>query len=75
MAHPRARHARRPPADAAPQTVLAEHTSVPLSDEVRLTNKNSENLHAELLLLLSAHEKAGARNYEDAVKFAAQIFS
>jgi D-alanyl-D-alanine carboxypeptidase/D-alanyl-D-alanine-endopeptidase (penicillin-binding protein 4) len=57
-----------------PGEVLAEHTSVPLSDEIRLTNKNSENLHAELLLLLAAHEKAGARNYEDALKFASDFF-
>ncbi|HLW43077.1 MAG TPA: D-alanyl-D-alanine carboxypeptidase/D-alanyl-D-alanine-endopeptidase [Candidatus Acidoferrales bacterium] len=71
----RARHAGGPPVDAAaPQTVLAEHTSIPLSEEVRLTNKNSENLHAELLLLLAAHEKAGARNYEDALKFASDYF-
>jgi serine-type D-Ala-D-Ala carboxypeptidase/endopeptidase (penicillin-binding protein 4) len=70
-----ARHAGGPPVDAAaPQTVLAEHTSVPLSDEIRLTNKNSENLHAELLLLLSAHEKAGAKNYEDALKVASDFF-
>ena len=73
--HPRARHSAEPAVDAAlPQTVLAEHTSVPLLDEVRLTNKNSENLHAELLLLLAAHEKAGATNYEDAMKFAADFF-
>jgi len=72
---PRARHAGDPaPTLEAPQLVLAERTSVPLSDEVRLTNKNSENLHAELLLLLSAHEKAGAKNYEDALKFAADFF-
>ena len=73
--HPSARH-RTPSAEtaAAPQTILAEHVSVPLSDEVRLTNKNSENLHAELLLLLSAHEKAGATNYEDAAKFAEGFF-
>jgi serine-type D-Ala-D-Ala carboxypeptidase/endopeptidase (penicillin-binding protein 4) len=71
----RARHAGALPPDApAPQTVLAEHTSVPLSDEVRLTNKNSENLHAELLLLLAAHEKAGSNNYEDALKFASDFF-
>jgi D-alanyl-D-alanine carboxypeptidase/D-alanyl-D-alanine-endopeptidase (penicillin-binding protein 4) len=70
-----ARHAGGPPVDAAaPQTVLAEHTSVPLSDEVRLTNKNSENLHAELLLLLAAHEKAGANDYEDALKVASDFF-
>ena len=71
----RARHAAGPPGDAAaPQTTLAEHTSVPLSEEVRLTNKNSENLHAELLLLLAAHEKTGATNYEDALKFAMDFF-
>ena len=73
--HPRARHAGAAGVDAAaPQTVFAEHTSVPLSDEVRLTNKNSENLHAELLLLLAAHEKVGARNYEEALKFALDFF-
>jgi D-alanyl-D-alanine carboxypeptidase/D-alanyl-D-alanine-endopeptidase (penicillin-binding protein 4) len=73
--HSSARHAAHAAVDAvAPQTILAEHTSVPLSDEIRLTNKNSENLHAELLLLLAAHEKAGAKNYDDALKFAAQFF-
>ena len=72
---PRARHAAEPAvAASAAQMILAERTSVPLSDEIRLTNKNSENLHAELLLLLSAHEKAGAANYEDAMKFAAVFF-
>ena len=73
--HSRARHAGDPALDStAAQTILADHTSVPLSDEVRLTNKNSENLHAELLLLLSAHERAGATNYEDALKFASDFF-
>jgi D-alanyl-D-alanine carboxypeptidase/D-alanyl-D-alanine-endopeptidase (penicillin-binding protein 4) len=71
----RARHAGDPEASvAAPQTILDEHTSVPLSDDIRLTNKNSENLHAELLLLLAGHEKAAARNYEDAMKFASAFF-
>jgi len=73
--HSRARHAADPAVDpAAPQMILAEHASVPLSDEIRLTNKNSENLHAELLLLLAAHEKASARNYEVALKFASDFF-
>jgi D-alanyl-D-alanine carboxypeptidase/D-alanyl-D-alanine-endopeptidase (penicillin-binding protein 4) len=31
-------------------TVLAEHVSVPLSDEVKLINKISQNLHTEMLL-------------------------
>jgi len=73
--HARARHtADAANSSAAPQTVLAEHTSVALYDEIRLTNKNSENLHAELLLLLAAHEKSGARNYEDAMKDASDFF-
>jgi D-alanyl-D-alanine carboxypeptidase/D-alanyl-D-alanine-endopeptidase (penicillin-binding protein 4) len=59
--------------DCPPGEVLAEHTSVSLADDVRLTNKNSENLHAELLLLLSAHEKTGATNYDDALKFEAEF--
>jgi serine-type D-Ala-D-Ala carboxypeptidase/endopeptidase (penicillin-binding protein 4) len=73
--HPRARHTIDPAAPPAPlQTILTERNSVPLSDEIRLTNKNSENLHAELLLLLSAHEKAGARNYDDAMSFASNFY-
>jgi serine-type D-Ala-D-Ala carboxypeptidase/endopeptidase (penicillin-binding protein 4) len=73
---PRARHAEDPPIAPAPtQTALAEHVSVSLADDVRLTNKNSENLHAELMLLLAAHEKAGATNYEDALKFANTFFT
>jgi len=71
----RSRHAGGPLADeTAPQAVLAEHTSVPLSEDIRLTNKNSENLHAELLLLLTAHEKAGANDYEDALKVESDFF-
>jgi D-alanyl-D-alanine carboxypeptidase/D-alanyl-D-alanine-endopeptidase (penicillin-binding protein 4) len=73
--HPRARHTANPGVGPAPlQTILTERNSVPLSDEVRLTNKNSENLHAELLLLLAAHENAGAQNYEDAMSFASNFY-
>ena len=72
---PHARHFAIPAVAAtALPTVLAEHMSVPLSDDVRLTNKNSENLHAELLLLLAAHEKSGATDYEDAAKVEADFF-
>ena len=38
--------------------VLAEHVSPPLLETVRLTNKISQNLHAELLLRTVAREKA-----------------
>jgi D-alanyl-D-alanine carboxypeptidase/D-alanyl-D-alanine-endopeptidase (penicillin-binding protein 4) len=48
------------PAPADPNaTVLAEHLSLPLIESVRLTNKVSQNLHAELLLRAVAHEKKG----------------
>jgi serine-type D-Ala-D-Ala carboxypeptidase/endopeptidase (penicillin-binding protein 4) len=73
----RARHASHPAISAASppaENILAEHTSPPLAEDIRLTNKNSENLHAELLLLLAANEKAGATTYEEAEKFASDFF-
>lgn len=39
--------------------VLAEHISPPLIESVELTNKVSQNLHAELFLRTVAREKAG----------------
>ncbi|MGC1186896.1 MAG: D-alanyl-D-alanine carboxypeptidase/D-alanyl-D-alanine-endopeptidase, partial [Candidatus Acidiferrales bacterium] len=57
-------------APALPPTVLAEHISLPLSEDVRLVNKISENLHAELLLRVAARETAGAMTIEDALPFA-----
>jgi serine-type D-Ala-D-Ala carboxypeptidase/endopeptidase (penicillin-binding protein 4) len=72
----RARHAGDPPlGEAPPQNILAERASQALSDDVRLTNKNSENLHAELMLLLAAHERTGTTSYDEAVKFAAGFFA
>jgi D-alanyl-D-alanine carboxypeptidase/D-alanyl-D-alanine-endopeptidase (penicillin-binding protein 4) len=72
----RAQHFGDPPISASPmQTILADRISVPLSDDVRLTNKESENIHAELMLLLAAHEKAGANTYEDAIKFATGFYT
>jgi D-alanyl-D-alanine carboxypeptidase/D-alanyl-D-alanine-endopeptidase (penicillin-binding protein 4) len=70
----RARHAGDAPFADATQTILTEHVSPPLSEDVRFTNKESENLHAELMFLLAAHEKAGATSYEEADKFAADFF-
>lgn len=40
------------PLPAAVPTVLAEHISLPLVEDVRVTNKTSQNLHAELDLRL-----------------------
>ncbi len=62
-------------ADPPSQNVLVERISQALSDDVRLTNKESENLHAELMLLLAAHEKTGAASYDEATKFAAGFFA
>ncbi|MGH9678695.1 MAG: D-alanyl-D-alanine carboxypeptidase/D-alanyl-D-alanine endopeptidase [Candidatus Acidiferrales bacterium] len=71
----RSRHAGDPPlAGSSGSTVLAERDSPSLADDVRLTNKSSENLHAELMLLLAAHEEMGATSYEDALKFAAAFY-
>jgi D-alanyl-D-alanine carboxypeptidase/D-alanyl-D-alanine-endopeptidase (penicillin-binding protein 4) len=74
---PRARHAGDPALSGAnhpEETILAEHMSLPLAEDIRQVNKNSLNLHAELLLLLAAREKTGATTREEAVKFAADFF-
>jgi D-alanyl-D-alanine carboxypeptidase/D-alanyl-D-alanine-endopeptidase (penicillin-binding protein 4) len=73
--HSRARHGDRnvPAQPAAPMHVLAEHISPALLEDVRLTNKLSMNLHAELLLRVAAREKAGAMTMDDALAFATQF--
>jgi len=73
----RARHFGDPTlssADRPAETILAERVGEPLAEEVRHVNKNSLNLHAELLLLLAARERSGATSREDAVKFAADFY-
>jgi D-alanyl-D-alanine carboxypeptidase/D-alanyl-D-alanine-endopeptidase (penicillin-binding protein 4) len=39
-----------PVSPSSPRVVLAEHTSPPLSEAIKVVNKESENLHAEMLL-------------------------
>jgi len=57
------------PSAAGPNpVVLAEHLSPPLIESVRLTNKISQNLHAELLLRTVAREKAGFGSTEAGLK-------
>jgi D-alanyl-D-alanine carboxypeptidase/D-alanyl-D-alanine-endopeptidase (penicillin-binding protein 4) len=67
----RARHT----AEATPgaPTVLAEHVSLPLADDVRLLNKISQNLHAELLLRVAARQATGNTSTEAALKFAQEF--
>jgi D-alanyl-D-alanine carboxypeptidase/D-alanyl-D-alanine-endopeptidase (penicillin-binding protein 4) len=47
------------PAVDGSATVLAEHVSLPLAEDVRLVNKISQNLHAELLLRAVAKSRGG----------------
>jgi D-alanyl-D-alanine carboxypeptidase/D-alanyl-D-alanine-endopeptidase (penicillin-binding protein 4) len=49
--------AEKPP--VAHRLVLAEHMSPPLSESVQLTNKISQNLHAEIYLRTVGFEKLG----------------
>ena len=44
---------------APPAVVLAEHFSLPLVESIRVTNKISQNLHAELFLRTVGREKTG----------------
>jgi D-alanyl-D-alanine carboxypeptidase/D-alanyl-D-alanine-endopeptidase (penicillin-binding protein 4) len=53
--------------------VLAERASEALIEDMRLTNKLSQNLHAEMMLRVAAKEGAGAETLEQALKFAAQF--
>lgn len=48
-----------PVESGAASLVLAEHFSPPLVETIRVVNKVSQNLHAELLLRAVAKEKAG----------------
>jgi serine-type D-Ala-D-Ala carboxypeptidase/endopeptidase (penicillin-binding protein 4) len=53
--------------DAA--TVLAEHISQPLSETLRVMDKVSQNLHAEMYLRTAAREKTGDSSADAAIKF------
>lgn len=50
---------------AVPFRVLAEHVSLPLLEDVRVTNKASQNLHAELFLRLIGKLNGGVGSFED----------
>lgn len=75
----RARHlSRTEPRDASDASpgavsVLAEHSSVPLSEALRQVNKVSLNLHAELLLRAAARERTGADSSEGALNYLSEF--
>jgi D-alanyl-D-alanine carboxypeptidase/D-alanyl-D-alanine-endopeptidase (penicillin-binding protein 4) len=50
-------------------TVLAEHISQPLSEALRVMDKISQNLHAELFLRTAAREKTGDSSEDAAIQF------
>jgi D-alanyl-D-alanine carboxypeptidase/D-alanyl-D-alanine-endopeptidase (penicillin-binding protein 4) len=54
--------------------ILAEHLSVTLLDDVRLVNKISQNLHAELLLRAIGREKGTAGSTDAALKVVQEFF-
>ena len=61
--------AAAPPADPSKNSlVLAEHLSLPLIESVRLLDKVSQNLHAELLLRAVAREKTGTGSLDAGLK-------
>jgi serine-type D-Ala-D-Ala carboxypeptidase/endopeptidase (penicillin-binding protein 4) len=53
--------------------VLAEHISPPLLESIRLTNKISQNLHAELFLRTVAREKSGDGSIDEGLKLEQQF--
>jgi serine-type D-Ala-D-Ala carboxypeptidase/endopeptidase (penicillin-binding protein 4) len=55
-------------------TLLVEHISVPLGDSVKLVNKISQNLHAELLLRTAARQSGIWSTPEDLLKFPADFY-
>ena len=57
--------AQPPVTPTTPTQVLADHVSLPLLEDIRVTNKASQNLHAELLLRLIGKLKGGDGSFED----------
>jgi serine-type D-Ala-D-Ala carboxypeptidase/endopeptidase (penicillin-binding protein 4) len=51
------------------QGILAEHVSVPLGDAVKLVNKISQNLHAEMLLRTAARQNSTWGTPEELAKY------
>ena len=71
--HARAQHEPTPTVAENP-VVLAEHLSGPLLDDVRLVNKISQNLHAELLLRAIGREKGTEGSTDAGLKVVQEFF-
>lgn len=57
------------------RAVLAEHVSVPLGDAVKLVNKISQNLHAEMLLRTAARQNGAWSTPEELAKYPEDFYS
>ncbi len=55
--------------------ILAEHTSVPLGDSVKLVNKISQNLHAEMYLRTAARQEGVWKTPEELAKFPESFYA
>jgi serine-type D-Ala-D-Ala carboxypeptidase/endopeptidase (penicillin-binding protein 4) len=55
--------------------VLAEHTSVPLGDSVKLVNKISQNLHTEMYLRTAARQDGAWKTPEELAKFPESFYA
>ncbi|GAC1620061.1 MAG: D-alanyl-D-alanine carboxypeptidase/D-alanyl-D-alanine-endopeptidase [Candidatus Acidiferrum sp.] len=55
--------------------VIVEHVSLPLAEDIKLTNKISQNLHAELLLRAAARQAGVWNTPEDLAKFPAEFYT
>jgi len=71
-----ARAAHEPePVTAEPRAILAEHLSVPLGDAVKLVNKISQNLHAEVLLRDAARKNGLWSRPDELTRFPADFYA
>jgi len=62
-------------AAATPRSVLAERVSVSLGDSIKLVNKISQNLHAEMLLRAAARSDGIWHTPDDLMKFPADFYT
>jgi D-alanyl-D-alanine carboxypeptidase/D-alanyl-D-alanine-endopeptidase (penicillin-binding protein 4) len=69
----RARHDHAEP--SGDPAILAEHVSVPLVDAVKLINKISQNLHAEMLLRTVARQTGAWATPDDLMKPPADFYA
>jgi serine-type D-Ala-D-Ala carboxypeptidase/endopeptidase (penicillin-binding protein 4) len=69
----KARH--EPDSESADPMVLVEHVSVPLGDAVKLVNKISQNLHAEVLFRTVARQSGAWKTPDELMKVPADFYA